>query len=127
MNRRSFLKWLGAGSAAVVVAPKAIEAVTANVPANECDCALRSFWDGPCTFHAKHPRCSVTCEMYHDHNATYCLVHDVQPKGEYVDYASFSQFAVEESIDKIVSDTAVELGHQAGVLHQKLMRLTYNA
>lgn len=112
MNRRNFFKWLGAGTAAaaagVVVAPSVIEKIVKPKP-SDCDCALRSFWDGPCKYHLEEWR-------------------RVQASGEigsYADYSSFASFASKTSIDEAVGQAAADLGHQAGLHVSDLWRATF--
>lgn len=59
-----------------------------------CECALRSFWDGPCGWCIANP--------------------EVLPPLDYQQLARNAQFKFQECIDKIVTDAAIELGYQAG-------------
>ena len=47
--------------------------------------------------------------------------------GEYNDYASFSQLAIAESMDKVVQDSAIQLGYAAGQSISELYRFTYDS
>lgn len=46
--------------------------------------------------------------------------------GGYADYAKFSDFALASSIDEVVSNTAAELGRQAGESVRQLHRLEFS-
>jgi TAT (twin-arginine translocation) pathway signal sequence len=81
MNRRSFLRWLGAGIAVGAVAPAAITSVLESE--------------------------SVAKTGY----ATYVMGQDAVI-GCYADYTNFSQFALSESIDQAIQDTANELSYR---------------
>ena len=106
MNRRRFLKWLGVGSAAVVVAPIAIAAAEPSMSggfhydvvkadAFHCTCSARSFWEGRCD---------------------YCMAHlgTEEPIKSYADYSNFSDMQLNAALDDIISNTAKELGEAAG-------------
>jgi hypothetical protein len=107
MNRRKFLSWLGMGSAAVAVAPYALlNGEPVYVTETVCSCSGRSFWEGPCD---------------------YCRAHPAPPSTlGYADYSSFSKVAVDAEIDDVVSQTAMELGRQAGLSIRQLEREVYD-
>lgn len=46
--------------------------------------------------------------------------------GEYAEYANFSSFAVASSMNKLVTDSAVELGYRAGMSINDLYQATYD-
>lgn len=113
MNRRRFFKWLGAGTAAVVVAPAAILPKESHVqthpwdyPAelDNCSCSGRSFWEGPCDWCSTHSR---ECGCPYSKSCT-CTVLG------YADYSSFSSFALSSSIDESITNVANEMAHRAG-------------
>jgi len=94
VNRRSFLKWLGIGvSAAVAVAPRAVEAV--------CSCTRGS-----------KPLIGTAEEWCDIHGTP--LVECSPVVKNYYEYASFSEFANCEAIDECVMKVAEELGRSAG-------------
>lgn len=99
MERRSFIKKLFGGAAAV--------AVVAAVPAvaETCDCALRSFWDGPCPKHS-----TQTLGDY----------------AEYADYSSFSRISLSQSERAMVDDAARELAYRAGLSMNQLWEQTFD-
>jgi TAT (twin-arginine translocation) pathway-exported protein len=86
MNRRKFLKWLGVGTAAVVVAPSALKLLE---PASV----------------APAPTIGYT---------TYIMGKDAVISDWY-EYANFSQFAIAADFDAAVQACAEELGHAAGL------------
>jgi len=107
MNRRTFLRWLGFGvpaAAAVVVAPRAVEAV--------CSCARGS-----------KPLIGTAEEWCDIHGTP--LVECSPIVKDYHEYASFSQFANCEAIDECVAKAAEELGRAAGEHVKELQRLAY--
>ena len=62
----------------------------------DCDCALRSFWDGPCEYHL----------------AEYFITKDVPAK--FTDYGAACQVEINKCIDPIIEQAAIELGWAAG-------------
>jgi hypothetical protein len=94
MNRRKFLKWLGVGTAAAVVAPSAIAECTDP-------------WCGSIAGEGIIPH-----DELHSWNAT--TYYNTMGLDTYNDYSSFSQFAIESSIDQVVQNAAKELGAAAG-------------
>jgi hypothetical protein len=100
MNRRSFLKWLGVGSAVGAAAPSVLSSMG---PACVADYDDRSIgmagtdWD------------------LEEHPAQYADT----TFGQYADYSNFSEFAVRSSIDDMVSETAAKLGrlHGSSISH----------
>ena len=62
----------------------------------DCDCALRSFWDGPCEYHTSHP------------------LNDVDLEKKFSDYGAACQIELNKAIDPIVEQCAKELGWKAG-------------
>lgn len=118
MNRRSFLKWLGVGTAGVAVAPSAVKAVESTVPYkhDSANCPA-------CGFQKPELRC--TCPVTEE--GPMCPVHGCHNPSGYANYANFSQHTVEESIDKIVSDAAHELGYQAGKTQSDLWKAAFDA
>lgn len=60
----------------------------------QCDCLLRSFFQGPCDWCRAHP--------------------EEQPPLDYQQVARAAQFAVQKAIDDTVSKAATELGYRAG-------------
>lgn len=103
MNRRSFFKWLGVGTAAVVAAPGVISI---------CD----DPWCGSIAGEGiiPHDELHGIC-VDHAQPITECL--------EYADYADFSSFSTCSAIDEIVSNAAKELGERAGRDTAELRRL----
>lgn len=94
LNRRSFLKWLGAGTAVAVVAPSTL---------SSCE----DPWCG-----------SIAGEGIIPHDELHGYHFDTL-KGDdvicsYADYSSLSQVAIAASIDESVMDAASELGRKAG-------------
>jgi hypothetical protein len=111
MNRRKFLSWLGVGSAAVAVAPYALLNGEPVYVAG-CSCAGQSFWDGRCEYCNIH---KMECGCDRSKGCT-C------PVLTFTDYRNFSSFAIASSIDSMVSQSAAELGHQAGLSLRQLHR-----
>lgn len=89
ISRRRFFKWLGAGTAAVVVAPSAL-AVCADP------------WCG-----------SIAGEGIIPHDELHEYPANISYYTEYADYTNFSSFALAASIDNIVANAAKELGEAA--------------
>jgi hypothetical protein len=70
--------------------------VLAGVSERDCDCALRSFWDGPCEYHlAEH------------------LTTKSAPK-KFTDYGTVVQIELNKYFDPIIEQCAAELGWAAG-------------
>jgi TAT (twin-arginine translocation) pathway signal sequence len=90
MNRRSFFKWLGVGTAAVVVAP---------TPLTECD----DPWCG-----------SIGGEGIIPHDELHQIAGPAYPVNpvllDYADYEAFSTFVISSSIDDEVLESSKELG-----------------
>jgi hypothetical protein len=63
---------------------------------NNCDCALRSFWDGPCEYHTNHP------------------LNDANLEKKFCDYGAACQIELNKVIDPFIEEAAKELGWQAG-------------
>ena len=47
--------------------------------------------------------------------------------GGYVDYCNFSQMALTDSMEKIIQESAVELGYRAGVSINELYAATFDS
>lgn len=93
IDRRKFLKRLGFGAAAVVAAPKAIEAV--------CSCAS-----------GFKPLIGSAEEWCDIHGTP--LVECMPVLKDYVEYTNFSQFANCQEIDDLVMQAAKELSESFG-------------
>src|ERR1700693_4115201 len=106
LNRRKFFKWLGAGTAAAVVAPSAVEAIEStvsrkdpwsnytetNIPGS-WSCVGRSLREGPCEYcYQTKLECGCTRGQ--------CTC----PVLQYADYSNFSQFAIQSSTDDMVKE-----------------------
>ena len=63
---------------------------------SNCDCALRSFWDGPCSEHATE----------------YAITHDGPAK--FSDYGAAVDIERNKAIDPMVEQAAKELAFKAG-------------
>jgi len=81
MNRRTFLKWLGVGTAIAAVAPS--------------------------TLLPEAPACVAEPAAGY---ATYVMGQNAMI-GEYCNYVNFSDFAISAAIDEVVSNAAEELGN----------------
>jgi hypothetical protein len=62
-----------------------------------CDCALRSFWDGPCEEHTRDPK----------------LLDPVDAK-KFSDYGAAVSIEWNKMLDPIIEQAAIELGWAAG-------------
>jgi hypothetical protein len=92
LNRRKFFKWLGAGTAAAVVAPTVLKAL--------------------------EPLCVAPKTVTY---STYIMGKDAIIGG-YADYANFSHFALASAIDESVANAAKELGYQHGLSVSQLVQ-----
>lgn len=107
MERRSFLKKFF-GTAVVVATVAVVPAVASPVIQHTCDCALRSFWDGPCA--ACTTLSGGTISEYHS----------------YTDFTKFSQIAIEEAIDENVKQCAKKLSTKASMSVSELEHWALN-
>ena len=67
-----------------------------SVTFQDCDCSLRSFWDGPCEYH-----------LYEELN------NPVLEK-KFSDYAAACTIEINKMLDPIIEQSAIELGWKAG-------------
>ena len=62
----------------------------------DCDCALRSFWDGPCEYHLHEE------------------LNDPGLEKKFTDYGAACTVEINKCLDPIIEQAAKELGWQAG-------------
>lgn len=63
---------------------------------NNCDCALRSFWDGPCEYHLHEE------------------LNDPGLEKKFTDYGAACTVEINKCLDPLIEEAAKELGWQAG-------------